>query len=261
MGGFNPFKKDKSAAKAATRAAQTQAAAQREALEYLKETERLPQQYREEALTEMRGVYMGTPEEQQAIIDRAKSSPLYQQIMGGLDAGEDAILRNAATTGGLRSGNVQHNLADYSTQLQNKALLDSYNQQMSGLSGLAQLPSLAPQIASKTAGIGQTLAQGQIASAQANQAAKQNQFGNLMGLGGLALGMFSDRRLKSKVTKIGEVNGFNLYSWTWNSVAEKLGLTGSTVGVMADEVHDEMPEAVIIKDHFMFVNYNMIGVL
>ena len=254
------------AADASIAGSQIQAQYQREALDYMKEREAVPQKYREGALDQMAGAYgvEGGTGSQQEIIDRSLASPLYGQLMGGKEAGEEAILRNASATGGLRSGNVQSNLYDYNVQLQNQALLQSYNQQMQGLQGLAQLPSLAPQIAQQTGAIGTTLGQGQIAAGQAQQTGGQMGIGNMMGMGQLGLqayDMFSDRRLKKNIKKIGFVKGFNLYSWDWNIVAQKMGLTGNTIGCMADEVYTERPDAVGIKDLFMIVNYSKIGVL
>jgi hypothetical protein len=197
------------------RGAEVQAQSQREALEYLKQREAIPQQLREQALQRLGGIYgiqgktippitytpstggmfsglrdiagrkgeVPTQEEpfgQQQLIQQAMESPLYGAMMGGRKAGEETIGRHASMTGGLRSGNVQGAMYDYDTQLQNQALLQSYNQQLQGLQGLAGLPSYAPQIASGMAGVGQTLgqgisgagqtiAQGQVASGQAWQ--------------------------------------------------------------------------------------------
>ena len=150
--------------------------------------------------------------------------------MSGQEAGEESILRNRSMTGGFRSGGTQSNLYDYNVQLQNKALLESYNQQLQGLTGLAGLPSNANQIASMTGGIGQTLGQGistaggirgqgQIAGAQAQQAGNQQWGNNMMGMANLGIQAygaginFSDRRLKKNLEKIGEVNGHNWYMW------------------------------------------------
>jgi hypothetical protein len=248
-------------------AAEIQAGYQREALEYLKGTEALPQEYREGALTQLAGAYgLRGQDEEQAIIDRARQSPLYGAIMGGREAGEEAIMRQAGATGGLRSGNVQANLYDYNTQLENKALLQSYNQQIQGLGGLANLPSLAPQIAQGTAGIGQTLAQGEIGAAQTGQATQQQGIGNIMGIANLGLqaygsGMFSDRRLKDDIVHVGDNNGHKWYVWKWNKLANRLGLDGSCSGVMADEAHTKQPDAVKIKDGFLYVNYSALGVM
>ncbi len=251
------------AAKASIEGSEIAAQGQREALEYLKETEAIPQQFREGALQALGGAFglEGGTGSQQAIIDRAQESPLYQAILGGQQAGEESILRNAAATGGLRSGNVQSNLYDYNTQLQNKALLESFNQQMTGLQGLGQLPSNANAIASGMAGIGDTLAQGQIAAGQAQQAGQQQSFGNVMGLAGLGLGaaaMFSDRRLKEDITLVGEVDGHKWYTWNWNELGNMIGLEGYCQGVMADEAHAKVPEAVTFKNGFLFVDYSKI---
>lgn len=255
------------AAEASLRGAGIQAAGQTEALEYLKEREEIPQQFREEALLGLGGLYglEGGTGDQQELIDRAISSPLYQSIMGGREAGEEAILRSASATGGLRSGNVQEALYDYNTQLSNKALLESYNQQLQGLVGLAGLPSGAPQIAQGMAGIGQTLGQGQIAAGQAQQAGMQQGAGNIMGMANLGIaaygaGMFSDRRLKNNIEKIGEVNGHNWYTWDWNIVANKMGLEGSSQGVLADDIVKTDPDSIGFLYNFMFVDYIKLGI-
>jgi hypothetical protein len=202
--------------------AEVQAQSQREALEYLKQREAMPQQFREAGLQRLGGLYgleggVGAPQpeiggigSQQQLIDQARQSPLYGALMGGREAGEEAIMRGASATGGLRSGNVQSAMYDYNTQLQNQALLQSYNQQMEnqirmqqqqeqGLRGLAGLPSYAPQIASGMAGVGatlgqgvsgagQTLAQGQVASGQAWQQGLQG----ISDIAGKAAGQWVD---------------------------------------------------------------------
>ena len=326
-------------AEASIYGANLEAEAQREALAYLKEREELPRQFSEGALTRLGGLYGlegGTGESlksrdeltqdalasplyeqltvgQDELIQDALASPLYGQLMGGKEAGEEAILRSAAATGGLRSGNVQQNLYDYNVQLENRALLDSYNQQVaahtqdnralldaynqqvagysqeiSGLQGMAGLPSNAPEIAQQTSAIGTTLgvgqaaagsayaqgqtaagqayAQGQVASGQAMQQGYQGISDSIYGATSLGIqaygaGMFSDRRLKKNIKKIGVYKGFNIYSWDWNIVANKMGLIGSTIGCMADEIYTEVKEAVSIKNMFMFVNYSKIGIL
>lgn len=275
-------------AKAYTDAAEISVGAQKDALDYLKEREEIPQHLREESLKtlgELQGFYPdeGSHEE---MIQRSIDSPLYQGIMGGKEAGEESILRSASATGGLRSGDTSYNLYDYNVQLQNQALLTSYNEQLSRIQGLAGIPSNANQIANSMSGIGATQAsgitnsglayasglaaagtaqaQGITAGAQTQAQAQQANTNNLMGLGGLALaayGAFSDRRIKINIKKVGEINGFNFYSFDWNSVANMLGLIGSTYGCMADEVFKTAPEAVSLRNNFMFVNYSMIGVL
>ena len=203
---------------------------------------------------------------QQDLINQAMNSPLYGALMGGQELGEEAIMRNAGATGGLRSGNVQGNMYDYVTQLQNKALLSSYNEQLAGLQGLASLPSNSNEIGQYISGIGNTQAQGMTAGAAMQAQGTQNSVNNAMGIAGLGIqayssGMFSDRQLKKNIVHIGEVNGHKFYKFDWNKLANRLGLYGSTCGCMADEVYSKVPEAVIIKDNYLFVNYSMIGVL
>jgi len=256
------------AADASIQGSQITAQYQQDALDYLKEREELPQELREGALKGFAGAYgvPGGEGNQQQYIDQALASPLYGAIMGGKEAGEDAIMRSASATGGLRSGNVQSNMYGYNVQLENQALLQSYNQQMQGLQGLAQIPSNANNIAQQTGAIGQTYGQGQIGAAQALQTGGQQGAGNMMGLANLGIqayssGMFSDRRLKKNIKKIGAYKGFNVYSWDWNIVAQKMGMTGSTIGCMADEVYTQVKEAVTMKNLFMFVDYRRIGIL
>ena len=256
------------AADAAGDAANLQAQYQKEALDYLKEREALPQQFREGALTQLAGLagLEGGEGDQQALIERAMQSPLYKQLMGGRKFGEDAIMRTMGTGGNLRSGNLKDSIFTYDTQLQNDALLQAYNQQLQGLAGLGQLPSMAQEIANQTSNIGTTLAQGEIAQANARQSGDSNLFGNVLGLGNLGVaafgsGMFSDRRLKKNLEYVGKVKGFDWYVWDWNKIAEKLGLSGKGQGVMADEVFDSHPHAVGLKDNFLFVNYHHLGVM
>lgn len=242
-------------ADASKSAARTQANAQREALAYLKEREAIPQKFREGALTGLGDIYgLGDDVAQSEFFAGLERNPLYGAIMSGRDAGEEAILRNASATGGLRSGNAQYNLADYNTQLKNQALLTAYNDQVSGLQGLAGLPSMAPQIAAGITGIGQTQAQGKIAQAQIWNDAYSNASNNMMGLAQLGMN-FSDERLKENIFLIGHNGRFNIYSWDWNEEAKKLGLSGSSTGVMASEVEETNPELVSEINGYKAVNY------
>lgn len=244
-------------------AAEVQAESQREALRYLQQTERLPQAFREGALTSLGQEYGLTigPDgalvpDGSSIIQRAEASPFYQTAV---QRGEEAVLRNASATGGLRSGSANEALA----AVNQNALLASYTNQLSGLQGMAQLPSNANNIASTMSGVGQTLAQGMIGGAQSAAAQQQANFNNAMGLGALALQgyeTFSDERLKDHITKVGEENGHTVYSWLWNKAANAMGLYGSGRGVIAQEVEKVRPDAVSVRDGYKCVNYDMIGV-
>lgn len=214
----------KTSAEAAQSAAATQAGAMTDQLAYLQEINRLPQQYRDQALTELASIYglggatqsqpgqqaTGNPlmdagrmaagtigggapgsgevqphNAQQAMIDRVKASPMYQEIMGGREAGEEAVMRHAAQTGGLRSGNVQSAMYDYNTQLGNQALTQGYNQQMAGLQGLAGIQTGSQQIGQTMADIGGVRAQGILGAGQGRQAGTQNLMNLGLGVAGL----------------------------------------------------------------------------
>ena len=75
-------------------------------------------------------------------------------------------------------------------------------------------------------------------------------------LGGGAVAKYSDRRLKKNIKRIGtHVLGIGLYTWDY--------LWGQPFsGVMADEVEQVMPEAVVMHPSgFKMVNYSMLGLL
>jgi hypothetical protein len=72
------------------------------------------------------------------------------------------------------------------------------------------------------------------------------------GLGkiGSMFASMSDERLKKNVVKIGRTaKGINWYKWDWNDKANELGIGHHrTTGVMAQEVKNIIPEAVIMGD-------------
>lgn len=241
------------AAQAATTGAQISADAQREALAYLKETEKLPQALREGALGNLGGLLgLGAVKPADAVA-KIKGSELYKQVLGSRMAGEEAILRNAGATGGLRSGNVNDALARYNAELEQQA----FGAGLQGLQGLAGLGSNANQIAATTAGIGQTLGQGITAAGQATAAGRSALISG--GLGALGA-YFSDARLKDNVKPVGQRNGLPWYTWTWNAEAANLGLFGDDEGVMAHEVAELKPEAVRVVDNYLTVDYSALGV-
>ena len=212
-----------------------------------------------------------------AQFDFLQNNPLFQM---GLDNANTVTQQSAAARGRLSAG-------DTLQQLNNNALLTAQpliaNQQNSiqnllnqGLQTATNQGNIAigqgTNVANTTTDIGAALAAGQVGAANARGQRAQG----ILSLGGQAASspmgqslissigslFTSDPSLKENIELIGTKNGFNIYTWDWNELAnEELGLTGSSEGVMADEVNEVMPEAVEYKDGFMHVNYSMIGVI
>lgn len=257
---------------AARDAAEIQSQWQIEALEYLKETEAVPQEQREKALTGL-GDYFQVPGEQLgqgALIAQAKESPLYEAILGGREAGEEGILRAAGATGGLRSGNVQDEIFSYNANLENEALLSAYNEaqkrqdyergiNISGLEGLAYgTPSNANAIAAQMGAVGSTQAQGITSATAAGMQKNVGITSDAIEIAKMAVQAYSDIRLKDNIEYIGDKNGHHWYSWDWNEEAEELGLSGESQGVMAHQLYEYMPEAIGEKEGYITVNYSML---
>ena len=196
----------------------------------------------------------------QAQFDFLQNNPLFQL---GLDNANTQNNQFAAARGRLSAG-------DTLQQLNNNALLTASPLIAGQKQSIADLLNFGSGIARSQAntalGQGSQVSnliqdQGNVSAAgiqgrnqiQADTTANQNQ------LAAQIFGSFSDPLLKTNVKRTDSKNGFNTYSWDWNKLASKLGLTGSSVGVMADEVQAIKPEAVTIDRGFMKVNYNMIG--
>lgn len=281
--GLTDSKAGERAAQASQQAAKTQSGFQNQALDYLKQTQAPITDAQTGSLGRLgnlatQGVNPYQLQSEGQLLKNIDESPLYKSLMSGLQAGEESILRNQAMTGGFRSGGTQQNLARLGRDTQNQALLSAFGNrqqrdiQQAGLnqqafqnqlgleSTIMGLPSQVGNIANLTSGIGQTLAQGQIAGAQSRLQGSQANTQNLMNLASLGLAAFSDRRLKDNIQKVGNENGYNVYTWQWNDKAKSLGLEGSGKGVIADEVKQVKPEAVKRHQGFDTVDYEAIGV-
>ena len=62
----------------------------------------------------------------------------------------------------------------------------------------------------------------------------------------------SDIRLKTNINPVGKLLGYNVYTWDWNDLAIKRGVTGTTFGVIAQEVPDKYVTEV---DGYLTVDY------
>ena len=248
---------------AAKEAAEIAAKGQQDQLAYLQEINAIPQAFLEQAMQQYGGYYgIGyDPETGQATqidptmpsqeerIGLAESSPLYASIMGGQQAGEEAIARSASATSGLRGGGTASQLAGFGKDLKQEALMTSYNdqlrqeqQQQQGLGALMGQQTYGSQIGQTMSGIGSTLAQGKIAGAQARSDAT----GNLIGLGGQfgSAAIMSDMRLKTNINQISDTPHpeINTYEWDWLPISGKEGYED---GFLAQEVEKVWPDLVI----------------
>ena len=162
--------------------------AQREQLDFLKGVQAPVLQLRDKALPQLYGFYdPSNPQGQQQFIDQAEASPFYQRQK---EVGEQAVLRNAAATGGLRTGAANQALAGFNTDLLNRTV----NQNLQSLGSFAQTPIETSQISNVLGQMGQTQAQGYQAQAQANQGTLGNLlsgvFGGLSAAGNLGWNPF-----------------------------------------------------------------------
>lgn len=132
---------------------------------------------------------LGTPEEQQAAIAAIEAGPQFGAMV---QQGENAILQNAAATGGLRGGNTQGALA----QFRPAVLSQLIDQQYSRLGGLA---TIGQNSAAMTGAQGMQLGQnvsglyGQQGAAQAGRALAggANAQAALSGIAGAAGNLFA----------------------------------------------------------------------
>lgn len=92
---------------------------------------------------------------------------------------------------------------------------------------------------------------------------KKTGFGDVLAAGAQIAGGFlgSDKRMKTNIKKLGTVNGINIYSWTWNKLAQSMGWDKKyqyNVGVMAQEVK-HIPGAVQEDENgYLLVNYGVL---
>lgn len=198
----------------------------------------------------------------QSALTQLQSTPGYQFQQ---NAGDAAINAQAAATGMNGSGNQALALANYNQGLAGT----TYNNYVSQLMPfLGASGSAAGGIGSTYTGLGNSLA-GQygnlanlnytadtgIGNANANATLAQNQanqniFNGVMGLGSAALGIFSDVKLKENIEPVGALyDGTNVYRYNYK------GDDTPRIGVMAQEVEQTRPDAVMEVGGFKAVDY------
>lgn len=157
---------------------------------------------------------------------------------GGAQAGYNSYLQNAgyapalrqlsqgitgqgAAAGILNSGSTAKSLENRGAEL-NQQYFNNYLQQLAGQAGLGL------QAGQLIAGVGEKKTD-----------AKASGLGNLASTAGGLVSIFSDRRLKHKIRKVGEfADGLGIYLFSY------LGSKQRLKGVMADEVAELRPWAL-----------------
>ena len=168
-----------------------------------------------------------------------------QQLMGG--AGQMADISNLGFgMGQTLTKNLAHQGAQQ--QAMQQALIDSAKQNFQGYANQPQ----------NTLGyLSQAIGASPVPQTQTTS--KQPGLFDYLTLG--AQVQSSDRRMKKNITKMGQLkSGLNIYKWEWREGAKELGADmNHTLGVIAQEVKEIFPEAVITRDNgTLAVNYVML---
>jgi hypothetical protein len=217
---------------------------------------------------------MGLGMQQNDLLNQAQLSglqagnTLFQQGMQGAQFG------NQAQQQLLNNQLANANLGNQAQQQQFNQALTQYNMPLNTLSALrtgaqVQNPTFqnAPQQAT-TAGadiLGATQANynAQMGGFNAAQAAQSNLNSGLMGLGGTlgAAAIMSDIRMKENITQVYWLpNGLPVYTYEYKPEYKDEAGHGVHVGVMAQEVEQVMPEAVITRaDGIKLVDYGVLN--
>ncbi len=222
----------------------------------------------------------GVDAQQQAYDDYSMSPG--QQFLR--DRGEKAMVRNASAIGGLGGGNVRSDLQQQGIGFAAQDFGNYYNR-LAGMSGTGQtsagqmgrmganyagrMGQMGSNASNLLGNIGQNFGNaaaqqyGLAGNARASgifgqQQASANQQGQTNDLIKTGLSFFSDNRLKEDIKRVSELNGHNLYSWTWKSNHPKVDQRGKTgFGVIAQEVEKTRPD--VISKHesgYKMVDYN-----
>jgi hypothetical protein len=217
---------------------------------------------------------MGLGLQQNDLLNQAQLSglqagnTLFQQGMQGAQFGNQA--QQQLLTNQLANAN----LGNQAQQQQFNQALTQYNMPLNTLSALrtgaqVQNPTFqnAPQQAT-TAGadlLGAASSQYNAAMGgfNAQQAAQSNMNSGLMGLGGTlgAAAIMSDIRTKENITQVYWLpNGLPVYTYEYKPEYKDEAGHGVHIGVMAQDVEQVMPEAVITRaDGIKMVNYGVLN--
>ena len=209
---------------------------------------------------------------QNQLAAQAANNPALQQMYSNSQAQQQA--NNAIAQQQFANQMANANLGNTAQQQQFNQALTQYNMPLNTLSALrtgaqVQNPTFqnAPQQAT-TAGadiLGATQAgyNAQMGGFNAQQAAQSNLNSGLMGLGGTlgAAAIMSDIRTKENITQVSWLpNGLPVYTYEYKPEYKDEAGHGLHIGVMAQEVEQVMPEAVITRaDGIKMVDYGVLN--
>ena len=164
-----------------------------------------------------------------------------------------AQLGNLANMGFGMGQTVTQNLAQQGAQQQalQQALLDAARGQFAGYSGAP-----AQSLQYLTSALGATPVP------QTQTSTRNPGLFDYLTLAASGAAAFSDVRLKEKIKRVGNLTPeIGLYEWQWNDEAKRIGVGDQpTVGVIAQEVKDKIPGAVMLGgDGYFRVNYDKIA--
>ena len=218
-------------------------------------------------------------------IDQSREALNNQLANSGIPVGSEAYMRaqmsqgqkendllNSATTQGFNVGQ-QANQQAYNQALTN------YNIPLNTLSALRSgaqvqnptfqnVPQQATTSGADILGASQMGYNAQMGGFNAANAAQSNFNSGLMGLGGTLGAAYmmapaSDMRMKENIKQVGKMaNGLNVYTYEYKPEFrnDPFAGHGKHIGVMAQEVEQVMPEAVITRpDGYKMVNYGALN--
>ena len=162
-------------------------------------------------------------------------------------------LANISNLGFGMGQTITQNLARQGAQQQalQQALIDASKGQFAGYTGA---PAASIQYVSN--------ALGATPVPQTQTTSSQPGLFDYLTLAASGASAFSDVRLKEKIKRVGNLTPeIGLYQWEWNDEAKRIGVGDQpTVGVIAQEVKDKIPGAVLLGgDGYFRVNYDKIA--
>jgi hypothetical protein len=193
---------------------------------------------------------------------QGQAASLFQGLGGAESGAAKAALAQGAMMPQLQFQQQQNQLQQ---SVQNQVLQQLLGQQMGAAQlGLGQQQQNLAQQAQQQGFLGQLLGLGtglaapEFIGSQMTQEQTPGLFDTASAIAPF-LPLLSDIRLKKDIKSIGKVGKHNVYSWTWNEKANKLGLHGQAKGVLAQEVQKVQPSAVVNQNGYLAVRYDRLN--